>query len=143
MFKNIKIRNKILFSVLSINVIMFLIIFVCYYNFSKRAVIKETKLKAIEKVNSVAKSLDGYLIEKAKTAWTFSEIPMVKSWLKTNDSRFVTRENDLEYAKIIDFLKELVKNDGEINSAFIASEKVQMYYDSEERQFPEDYIEFC
>jgi len=39
----------------------------------------------------------------------------------------------------VDYLDDLVKRDGEILSAFIAGDKMRMYWDNAERPFPEDY----
>ena len=128
-----------LIFILSINLIILIVIFIIYFGFSKNILVQETQEKAMEKVNGVVNTLEGYLNDKAKIAWTFSQHPILKKWLKTNDKRRVNRRKDLVYAQIIDYLDGLVKRDGEIMSAFIASEKVQFYWDNTERPFPSDY----
>ena len=125
--------------VLGINILMILAMFMVYTNNSKKIIKKNMQARAMEHVTGVASILNGYLNEKAKIAWTFCQNSFFKEWLDRNEERFVYRETDSVYASIIDQLSQLVEGDGEIQSAFFASEKTQMYYDHSERPFPEDY----
>jgi len=138
MFKNLKIRSKMLMLILGINGIMFLVLFIVYYGFMKNLVVSQTQQKAVEKVEGVKYNLEAYLSEKAKIAWTFCRNSDIRNWLAKNRTRRVTRAMDRQYASIIDQLKLYVKDDGELKSAFIASEKTQWYYESAERPITDD-----
>ena len=101
MLKNLKIRNKFLILVLSINLLMLFVTFFSYYSFSKKVVIKETQQKAMKSVQGLANTLNGYLNEKSKVAWTFSQQPKIIQWLKGNDVRNVDRAKDSVYVEIV------------------------------------------
>ena len=133
MLQNLKIRNRMFVLILGTNLIILILIFSVYFGFAKKIIIKQTEQKAKEKVIGVANSLEDYLDKKSKLAWTFSQHPLLIQWLKTNDKRLPDIEKDGEYKKIIYYLKDIVKRDGEISSAYLASERTQMYYDNAER----------
>jgi len=139
MLQNVKLRNRMLIFILGINVIMFVVIFGIYYSFSKKIVLTQTQEKAMEKVHGVVSILEGYLNEKSRIAWTFCQNPVVTNWLENNSRRVCDRRRDPVYGQIVDYLDDLVKSDGEILSAFIAGDKMRMYWDNAERPFPEDY----
>ncbi len=139
MIENLKLRDKMLIFVLGINLVMLFAVFGVYYTFSRKLVVNETQQRATEKVREVIATLDGYLKEKSKIAWTFSQQPIIKRWLETNKRKIVDRRTDPVYGQIIDYFKSLVKNDGEIYTAFLASERLQWYWDSDEVHLPEDY----
>jgi len=139
MLQNVKLRNRMLIFILGINVIMFVVIFGIYYSFSKKIVLTQTQEKAMEKVHGVVSILEGYLNEKSRIAWTFCQNPVVTNWLENNSRRVCDRRRDPVYGQIVDYLDDLVKRDGEILSAFIAGDKMRMYWDNAERPFPEDY----
>ncbi len=139
MLQKLKLQMKMMISILGINILMLAIIFGTYYLVSKKIVVKETQEMALEKVNGVATSLMGYLYEKAQIAWTLCNDPEVKNWLGTNTVRTPDPRSDRVYRRLIERMKILVKEDGEINSVSVASEKTQNYYESTEREFPEDY----
>ena len=138
MYRNRNLRQKMLTLILGINGIMFLVVFVVYYSFLKDLVVKETQQKAMEKVEGVKSDLEAYLYEKAKIAWTFCLDQDIKNWLKRNSVKRVSKARDPEYARIIEQLKTYVREDGELKSAFIASEKTHWYYESAERPITDD-----
>ncbi len=140
MFKKLNLRKRMFLFIIGANLVVLLAIFFIYLNFSRNLIVNETKDKAMEKVRVVVSKLEGYLSEKSKIGWTLSRNPMVVNWLDTNTQRKVERSQDPQYGKIIDYFKELVEDDGEIKSAFMASEKTQMYYESLERTISDDYM---
>ena len=52
MFRKLNIRKRMLILILGINLFTLMIIFLVYFNFSQKLVIKETKIKAMEKVQA-------------------------------------------------------------------------------------------
>ncbi|MBN2414291.1 methyl-accepting chemotaxis protein [bacterium] len=139
MFKQLKLRGKMLVSILGINIIMLAVIFLVFYGFSKTLVVKETQEKAMAKAEGAAIELSGYLWEKAKIAWTFSNDYRMKEWLRTNTARKPDPGRDAFYREMIRRFKDYVAADGEINSASVASEKTQFYYESVDRETPDTY----
>ena len=137
--KNLHLRNKMLISILSINLITLIVTFGFYYGFGKHILIEQTKEKAMEKVKGVANTLQGYFDAKGKIAWTYCQSPYIIRWLKTNDDRYRNLARDGVYRDIITQFKTIVNNDSEIKAAFLASEKTQMYYEDAERTLPDDY----
>lgn len=136
MLKKLSIRNKILVSVVGINFLVFLVIYLVYFNFSKGVLEKETSEKALTKVSQSVSVLDGYLNEKAKIGWTVCNSPLVKDWLATNTVRFVDKENDPTFKKILANFLDLQHKDGQINSVFVSSEITDMYYSRD--PYPDD-----
>jgi methyl-accepting chemotaxis protein len=136
MLKKLSIRNKILVSVVGINFLVFLVIYLVYFNFSKGVLEKETSEKALTKVSQSVSVLDGYLNEKAKIGWTVCNSPLVKDWLATNTVRFVDKENDPIFKKILANFLDLQRKDGQINSVFVSSEITDMYYSRD--PYPDD-----
>lgn len=128
-----------LVSILGINVIMLAVIFFIFYGFSKTLVVKETQEKAMAKAEGAAVQLKGYLWEKGKIAWTFCNDYKMKNWLRTNTVRKPDPKKDAFYRDMIRRFKDYVAADGEINSASVASEKTQFYYESYDRETPDTY----
>jgi len=139
MLKKLNLRRRMFLFIIGANLIVLLAIFLVYLNFSKDLIINETKAKAMEKVEGVVNKLEGYLNEKFKIGWTLSRNPMIVSWLEQNEERKISPGEDPQYWKIIDYFRTLVKDDGDIESAFMASEETQMYYESIDREMPDDY----
>ncbi|MCE1187670.1 MAG: methyl-accepting chemotaxis protein [Ignavibacteria bacterium] len=131
MLSKLNIRNKILLSVLGINIIVLLIIFLVYYNFASNVLEKETSQKALTKVKLAATALEKHLDQKAKIGWTVCNSPMVKEWVQTNHVRYIPKESDPNFQKILNLFNTLRAADGEINSVFISSEITDMYYSHE------------
>ncbi|MBU1100315.1 MAG: HAMP domain-containing protein [Bacteroidetes bacterium] len=130
MFKNLTIRKKILVSVLTINFIMFLAIYLIYFQFSKNLVTDQTQEMLSTKVDEMISRLEGNLIERGKIGWTVCNNADFVTWLDTNSTRFVEPEKDPVFRKFREYGNTLVTKDGEINSVFLASEKTQNYYDN-------------
>jgi len=139
MLKNLNLKGKMLVLVIGINVIMLFIIFGIYYGFVKSIVINDAKQKAFKEVESVKSSLVAYLEKKSEIPWTFCLNQDIQNWLKRNRVRRADRLSDPEYGKIIDQLKRYVKRDGEIRTAFIASQLTRWYYESAERPIDDSY----
>jgi len=140
MFKKLKIRNKMLLSILSINLIMMIVIYFVYFGYSKKMMINENQEKTMEKVKGVSSAIEGYFKEKGKIAWTYCQNPYLKRWLENNTYTGADFSKDKMYQDIIAHFKDLVANDSEIKAAFLASEKTQKYYEDAERITPEDYL---
>jgi len=140
MFRNLNIRNRMLVLILGINLFTLMIIFLVYFNFSRKLIVNETKTKAMEKVKSVANRVEGYLNEKARIGWTFSQNPIFLDWMEKNDQRIVSRKDDPVYSMLIDYSIDLVNKDGDISNVFFASEKTQMNYNQTEIYPSDDYF---
>lgn len=138
-FKKIKIRNKILISTLSINLIIFVIIFLVYNNFSKNVIENNTAEKAAGKLNETIQTLEKFAKEKERIGWTACNSPFIKDWLRSNSIRYVEKGKDPVYDKIQKYFGEIVKNDGQIKSVFISSEKTDMYYSQDPYPADESY----
>lgn len=130
MYKNLTIRKKILVSVLTINFIMFLAIYLIYFQFSKSLVTDQTQEMLSTKVDEMISRLEGNLVQRAKIGWTVCNNDEFVNWLDTNSTRFVEPALDPIFKKFREFGNTLVAKDGEINSVFLASEKTQNYYDN-------------
>jgi len=139
MLQNLRLKSRMLILILGINIVMLVIVFGIYYGFVKKIIITETQQKAMKEVEGVKSNLEAYLEKKSEIAWTFCQDTYIKSWLKKNNIRRATRNTDPEYGRIIDQLKLYVKNDGDIRTAFIASQKTKWYYESAERPIGDDY----
>lgn len=128
--------------ILGINGFVFLAVFLSYYQFSKRTVVRETQKMAMEKVSNVVSVFDGFIKEKTKIAWTFSQSPLFLSWLETSTERTNDHSADTSYQKIMTFMKDLVRKDKGIKAVFFASERTQQYYANnfEEGTGPQYYI---
>lgn len=126
------IRKKILVSVLGINLVILLIIFAVYYNFSKDILLNESREKAQAKVQKVVKTLEGHLFEKAKITKVLNDNPQILNWLENNDVRYADIKKDKNYFTIKRYIQKLNNNDPDIEAVFLASEKTQMYYDTQE-----------
>ncbi len=135
----LRLRNRMLLYILGSLIISFFVIFILVYNNSRKTLIEQTHAKSVSEIRSIAQRLEFFLEEKAKIAWTFCKHPQIINWLERNEERFVYRETDPVYGEILDYLGKLVNADGDIRSAFLASEKTQMYYENTERPFPEEY----
>ena len=139
MLRNFKIRTKMLISILSVNLIMFVLIVLVYFRFTKQIVVKETQEKAIERVKGSAHAIDGFFREKAKVVWTFCHDPIVTEWVKNNTQRRIDHSHDEAYQAIIKHFKSMTSNDPDLKSVFLACENTQEYFDHEERDPGEDY----
>ena len=140
MFNRLKLREKMLISILGINLAMLILILLAFTGYSRRVMVKETQLRAMEKMNGVAATLEGFLNEKARIAWTFCEMDEFKSWLASNTRRRVDPARDARFAKIQAQLHRFVTLDGEIKTAFLASERTEYYYEDTLRvEVPEGY----
>ncbi len=128
MIKKVNIRNKILISTLAINIVIFIIIFFVYSNFSRNIIETGSTDKAQGKLKETVLTLEKFAKEKERIGWTACNAPMIKEWLKTNKVRYADKEKDPVFAKIQDYFSSIVKNDGQIKSVFISSEKTDMYY---------------
>ncbi len=128
MFKKLKIRNKILISTLLINLVIFVIIFIVYNNFSRNVIETGVTEKAVGKVNETIQTLEKFAQEKERVGWTAVNVPFIKEWLKTNNVRYVEKDKDQQYSKIQKYFSDIVKYDGQIKSVFVSSEKTDMYY---------------
>ncbi len=128
MLKNFSMRKRMIIFILGINGIMLLGIFFSYYNFSKKALAKETQRMALEKVMGVASRLDGYISEKSKIAWTFCQSPQLLYWLETHTEMTNDHSVDSVYQVLIGYMKDIVARDNGIKAVFFASEKTQQYY---------------
>jgi len=140
MFKKLKLRGKMLISILGLNVIMLSFIFGFYYLFCKKMIVEETQKKAMAKVEGVANILQGHLREKANIGWTLSHDPELVRWLEKNSIRYPDPARDKVYASILEKMETYTKADGEINSTSVASERTQNYYESQGRRLPDDYL---
>lgn len=135
------IRKKILVSVLGINLVILLIIFAIYYNFSKDILLEESREKAKSKVQEVVKTLEGHLFEKAKITKVLNENPQILDWLEYNDIRYADLKKDKDYFDIKRYIQKLNNDDSDIAAIFLASERTQMYYDTaEEHRVGDDYV---
>ena len=94
----------------------------------RRTVLAETTAKAMVGLHCVKKELNGFFNQKGAIAWTFCQDPTIIHWLEENDQRFIDDGTVPLYDEIIANLDQLVRQDGDIRSAFIASEKVQFYW---------------
>ncbi|MCK5147767.1 methyl-accepting chemotaxis protein [bacterium] len=139
MLKKLKLRDKMLVSILGITLLMLTIIMVSFSIYSKQIVVRETQRRAMEKVYGVSAGLEGFLNEKSKIAWTYCEHKTVKDWLRTNTRRKVDERYDKAYADIKFHLRKYVAADSDIKSLFIGSEKTQYYYEDGDRPMPDDY----
>jgi methyl-accepting chemotaxis protein len=139
MFHTMKLQYRMLLFILGINLIMLFIIFGVYYSFSKRLIVQETQEKAMEQVRSVIHTLEGFINEKGRTAWTFSQHPKIQKWLETNTMKRVDRRQDRNYAEIQDYFLDIMQKDSSITFAFLGSERSQWYYEPTERPLPDDY----
>jgi methyl-accepting chemotaxis protein len=128
MLRNFSMRKRMIIFILGINGIMFLGIFFSYYNFSKKALARETQRVALEKVMGVAGTLDGYVREKSKIAWTFCQSPQLLNWLETRTEMTNDHSTDTVYQALIGYMKDIVARDNGIKAVFFASEKTQQYY---------------
>lgn len=138
MFKEMKLRSKMLVFILSFNLTILVVTFFVYYNCSKTILVNETQVKIVEQVNSAANAIEGYFQEKGKIAWTFCNNPYFKQWLRQNTRRGIDYSNDPMYRNIVSHFKQIVAKDKEIKSAFVASEMTREYYDDAESPNPED-----
>jgi len=127
-FDKLKIGNKILISTLSVNFLIFIIIFLVYNSFSKDIIEKNTTEKAEGKLNEAIQVLEKFTKEKERIGWTACNVPFIKEWLKSNSVRYVEKDKDPVYTKIQKYFGDIVKFDGQIKSVFISSEKTDMYY---------------
>ncbi len=143
MFKNLKLRSKLMIFVIGINILILAVIYFVYFGFSRKILVRETQNKAMEKLNTVVFDFQGYLSEKSKIAWTFSRDPILIRWLEKNDKRLVDINSDKDFRIIFNHFKSLVESDLEIASAFVASEKTQWYYEYSrgvgQRKLADDY----
>lgn len=139
MLQRLKLRYRILVFILGINLVMLFVIFGVYYRFSKRLIIQETQDKALEQVKTVIQTFEGFIREKGRTAWTFSQDPLVQRWLETNTARKADRRQDPVYAQIQGNLLDLMENDTTISFTFLGSERSKWYYEPTERPLPDDY----
>ena len=130
MLKNMTIRRKILTTVLLINFLIFLFIYLVFFQHSKEMVTESTKETILTKVDEMISRLEGDLAEKAKIGWTVCNNEEFVNWLDTNTSRLANPDIDPIFRKFTEESKHLVALDGGINSIFLASERTQMYYDN-------------
>ncbi|MFA8343314.1 MAG: methyl-accepting chemotaxis protein [Rhodothermaceae bacterium] len=117
---------------MGINLVILLIIFAVYYNFSKDILLNESREKAQAKVQKVVKTLEGHLFEKAKITKVLNDNPQILNWLENNDVRYADIKKDKNYFTIKRYIQKLNNNDPDIEAVFLASEKTQMYYDTQE-----------
>ena len=139
MFKNLTIRKKILSSILLINSIIFVVVFFVYSHYTEDMVSLETHKMLMTRVDEMIGKLEGNLKEKAKIAWTVCNNSEIINWLDTNTVRFAKSDSDPVYAKFKQYGSRLVKEDGEIFSVFLASQKTQMYYDNMDYRVDDSY----
>ena len=139
LFNRLKLREKMMVSILGINLVMLILILVAFTGYSRRVVVHQTQMRAMEKMRGVAATLEGFLNEKAKIAGTFCEMREIKSWLASNTNRQGDAARDRRFASIQDHLRRFVTQDGQIKTAFVASERTQSYYDNTDRDIPDDY----
>jgi len=139
MWKRIKLREKMLISVLGVNIIMISLILVAFSMYTRHVLVKETQLRAQEKLHSVSASMQGFMNEKAKVIWTYAEHESVKRWLATNSVREPNPRIDKKFVEIMAHLKRYEEADEGVEHIFLASEKNQYYYDCSNRALPEGY----
>ncbi len=133
MLEKLSFRNKLIFSVLGICLLMFSMICIIYFTSVKTLVVNGYKEKAQEKVAVAKETLEGFLQERARAGWMLCHNPLIINWLENNRIRNAKKERDPIYADIITYFKEMVKTDPYMTYAYIGSEKTQMYYESAER----------
>ncbi len=139
MYKNLRIRNKIFVSILLVNIIIFISIFLLYFNFSKNAILTETNEKIGVKIDEIESTLISKISNKAQIGWTLCNNPTVIKWLETNTVRYPDKSKDKTYDEILNFFNRLVKQDGEIGSAFISSVKTKHYYSNTGYKLNDNY----
>jgi len=140
MIEKLRLRGKMLVFILGGNILILSLMFGLYYVFSKKLVVNESQKKVMAQVDRVAAALKGQIDKKSNVGWTFSHDPEIVRWLEHNSVRNPDRKRDKVYDNIINKFQIYVKADGDIKSAFIASEKTQNYYESEGRIMPDDYF---
>ena len=139
MWKRLKLREKMLISILGVSIVMISLILVAFSMYTRHVLVKETQLRAQEKLYSVSASMQGFMNEKAKVAWTYCELQSVKRWLRRNTVRKVNPLIDREYAEIENHLRQYAAADADIKYIFLASERTQYYYDASGRTLPDGY----
>ncbi len=138
MLKNFNIKKKLLFSTLSVCLVMFIALLMMFKIYFQNILIDQTHGRAIEAVKKISSDFNGFLNIHAKAIDTFSKNRQTESWLSTNELRVLDHEEP-ETAKVFEQLNRIVRNNGDINTAFLASEKSQMYYDNTKRKFQANY----
>lgn len=139
MIRDMKIRSRLLFFVLGTVLTILISVSMAFFFFSKKSLVEESKARALEKVKGVSAQVEGYLMEKAKIAWTLFKNPQVAQWLQTNDQRIADPAKDPVYAALLVYIQELVKRDGAIATVFMGSQKTQSYYDSTDYKASTEY----
>ncbi len=134
-----KLSSKMLIYFLGFNFLVSLAFLLINMTFSRQTLVAETKNRALEKVKGSAIAIEGFLKEKSKAATTLSQDPNLVHWLESNTQRGIDHSADKPYQTMVEYFKSVVRNDSEIKSAFVASEKTQEYYDHAERKPPKDY----
>ncbi|MCK5147492.1 methyl-accepting chemotaxis protein [bacterium] len=136
---NFSIRQKLLILILGLNILLFAVLAVVNVRQTRQNVIRQTQGKAMMGLESVKTQLGAFFDSKSTVAWTFSHNPSIVRWLCENNERFPDINVDTHYVEIVNYLDALVKDDGDIRSAFIASEKVSFYWDNENSIVDPDY----
>ena len=139
MLTHLSIRKKMFLFVLGTTSLMMILLFTASWNTAKRLLIHESEQKALALLESVTGDFEGYMNEKARTAWTFAQNPTIIEWLGHNTVRLPDRETDLDFDRILDYLQGLIDSDPGLTFAFLGSELSQMYYEPLQRPLPDDY----
>lgn len=139
MIHNLSIRQKMLIVVLGLNVALFTLLSWINVNQARHNVVSQMHEKAMAGLDGVKKELNGFFAQKGAIAWTFCQDPEMIRWVDENEARVLDVQTDRAYGHIIQYLDKLVQEDGDIRSAFIASEKVSFYWDNQQSIVDPDY----
>jgi len=137
--RKLSIRQKLLAVIMGLNIVLFTILAWMNVQQTRENVVAQTHEKAMAGLNGVKKELNGFFEQKGAIAWTFCRQPEIMRWVDENEARLIENHSDATHSEIIQYLNRLVQDDGDLRSAFLASEKVSFYWDNKNSIVDPDY----
>ena len=135
----IKLKYRMMIVLSAFSIAIFATFMVVNMKFTRQVLLEESYDKAVGRVQSTSYAIDGFFREKAKSAWTFGQAPILQNWIADHTDRRSDLTNDQTHQGILKLFQRLKESDPEFQDVFMASETTGEYWGGDLRDPGPDY----